>query len=477
MGSLAGCGGSGGGGGATFTTSIPGNKPLGGLSDTELATLCSDGAAFAADPANKMDACRLLAFLETALTQVFSTGGTDVSLQMSCAATYNQCLNPSVDGGAGSVDGGAGSVDGGAGPSCMRPPANCTATVAEYTACVNDQTAQTRAAASEVPACSSVTLANVALTDGGTGTTSLTEPASCQLVQLKCSGLSDTAQSFIDQYCALVAPCCAKAGLTSDCALTVTSAAQQATYDATAGMSCLAALTVQKSDANFCGGLAVITGSQTPWAVIPACAPAFQSAGVTAAGQACNTDSDCAPGPNGGAICLRSLVPGDGGGFTSTQTCQLLTGKVGVACFGTYFNGGTESNPSLAGALCDQSQGVMCDDQPSTAVGSPLTSGLCVAGGAPGASCNSNSMCDPAAAYCNFAAGGICVMRLPLGAICTGTLFSECAGNAYCNDTSKKCTALGGAGAACSPSTYPSDCLSGFCNGGTCTNPLSQLCQ
>jgi hypothetical protein len=229
MGSLGGCGGGGGGGGGTtFTTSVPGEKPLGSLSDGELATFCSDGAKFAADPANRMDACRLSAFLATAVKAALSTGATDSSLQMSCSEIYNQCLNPTVDAGAGSADGGAGAT-------CMRPPANCTATVAEYTACINDETAQTNLAAGAVPACSALSVANLAATDGGTPTTTPAKPASCQLVQLKCSGVSDTAQSFIDQYCALVAPCCTQAGLTSACALEVADAAQEGTYNPTAG--------------------------------------------------------------------------------------------------------------------------------------------------------------------------------------------------------------------------------------------------
>ena len=356
---------------------------------------------------------------------------------------------------------------------------DCTATVDQYTVCFGDLEASFLQ--TTLPACDTLTVTALATTHYSPPQPAL--PPSCLAYINHCpstQGLSDMAQSFVDQYCALVGPCCAQTGLTSDCTLAVASAAKQATYDATAGMACLAALTAQASDANFCDGLAVITGSSsTPWAVIPACAPAFQpGGGGTAAGQACNTDSDCAPGPNGGAIsCLRLPVLGNGGPVTYTQTCQLLTGKVGDACFGTYFEGGTEADPSSGGALCDQSQGVMCDAQPSTAVGLPSGTGLCVAGGAPGASCNSNYMCDPATAYCNFAAGDVCAMRLPLGATCTGTLFGECASGASCNGTSKTCTALGGAGAACSPSASPSDCLSGLCNGGTCTSPLWPLCQ
>jgi hypothetical protein len=470
VGFLGGCGG-GSGGGPTFTTSVPGEKPLGSLSNSELATLCGDFAKFAADPTNKVDTCRLSAIVETAFTAIFTTGATDSSLQMSCAQTYDQCLNPIVDGGAGSAeagaasaDAGAGTIDAGAGVSCMRPPANCTATVAEETACINDQTAQTHALASKVPACSSVTLASVAPTDGGTSTTTLTEPASCQLLQSKCSGLSDAAQTFVTQYCALVAPCCTKAGLTSECAAQATSAAEQGTYDATAGAACLAALSALQGAA-FCGGLAVSTGSSTPWAVIPACAAVFPSAGATPAGQPCNQDSDCAPGPNGGAIC--TFTPGMNTLTQTTQTCQTLTGKLGDACFGAYAYGGTQDYTGPTGAICDQSQGAICDQQTL----------VCVAAGAVGTSCNSSDMCDPAGAYCDLPGGGFCVARLPLGATCTGTLLGECAGNATCNDTTKKCTALGGAGAACSPSAYPSHCLSGFCNNGSCTNPLSPLCQ
>ncbi len=452
--SAAGCGG-GSGSAGTFTTSVPGEKTLGSLSDPELATLCADGAKFAAEPVHQMDNCRLAAFLSTALMAVFATDATDASLQMSCAETYNQCLNPSTNGG----------YDGGAGPSCSRPAANCAATVAEYTTCINDQAAETHAAASSVPACTAVSVSSLSGSDGGTASPNLAEPASCQLVQSKCSGLSEAAQTFITQYCAFIEPCCGQGGGESECSLAVTNAAQGGTYDATAGASCLAALTALQSaaGADFCGGLVVPNPS---WAVIPACAPVFQAQGVAAAGQTCAQDSDCAPGPNGGAVCLPSFVTGDGGASTLTQTCQLLTGRVGDACFGTAAFGAVSSNPTQTGAICDQSKGVFCDDQTA----------LCVPTYAAGKSCNSYDMCDPVTAYCNFS-GSLCTTRVQLGATCAGGLINECVGNGYCNDTSKKCTALGGAGAACSvASSNVAQCLSGFCNAGACTNPLSPLC-
>jgi hypothetical protein len=453
---LAGCG----------SSATPSGKELHQLTPEERQIYCDQLAAQA--ESSGIDAAQLETTCRAAgiSTAQAANPQTDADAQTACQTAYDTCKSTVSVTTTLTCDM----------ASWLSP--DCTATVDQYTACFVDLEASFLQ--TTLPACDTLTVAGLATTPDSPPQPAV--PPSCLPYINHCpsvQGLSDAAQSFVDQYCALVAPCCStQAGLTSDCAQAVTSAGQQAKYDATAGTACLAALMVQKSDANFCGGLAVIIGSSTPWAVIPACAAAFQSAGVTAAGQACNTDSDCAPGPNGGAICLTTPVPGDGVPPTFMKTCQLLTGKVGDACFGTYSDGGTEFfNSSLGGAICDQSQGVMCDAQFSTAVGSPVGTSLCVAGGAPGASCSSNYMCDPAAAYCNFAAGGICVTRLPLGATCTGTLFSECAGSAYCNDTSKKCTALGGAGAACSLSASPSDCLSGFCNGGTCTSPLWPLCQ
>jgi hypothetical protein len=85
-------------------------------------------------------------------------------------------------------------------------------------------------------------------------------------------------------------------------------------------------------------------------------------------------------------------------------------------------------------------------------------------------------MCDPVTDYWD-SPGGACAALLPLGATCTGTLYGECDGSANCNASTRTCTAQGGAGAACTGSTTPPDCLSGFCSNGSCTNPLSPFCQ
>lgn len=269
-------------------------------------------------------------------------------------------------------------------------------------------------------------------------------------------GETVTINSFSNQYCALVAPCCSQAGLVSGCAALVTYAAQEETYDATAGAACLAALTALRGGADFCGGLVAISnGAKPSWAVVPACAAVFR--GTTPAGQFCAGDSDCAPGPNGGAICLMEV---------GMHMCVPLTGKVGDACFGTYAYGETLSYPGHTGAICDQNQGAVCDEQTF----------VCDAVEPVGSPCTVFNMCDPVTAYCTLSGGNSCAARLPLGAICTGTLSGECDGNAYCS-AGRRCTAPGGAGAACTGNTTPLDCLSGVCSNGSCANPLFPVCQ
>jgi hypothetical protein len=59
-----GCGGGGTSGGPeTFTTSVPADQPLGGLSDDELTQLCADGRQFASDADVQKDNCRLAGYL------------------------------------------------------------------------------------------------------------------------------------------------------------------------------------------------------------------------------------------------------------------------------------------------------------------------------------------------------------------------------------------------------------------------------
>lgn len=459
---LEGCGGGGNDGGkaARFTTSVPADKPLGGLSGDELGTLCADGERFAAQPSVRADSCRVAAYFTVAFSAAFTPDATDADLRTQCTQSYDACITPSPDGGAGGGDTGS--------AMCTPAPANCTATVGEYTACINDSTAQTHDFASSVPDCGSVSRAGLTSAGGGTSPTLTGEPASCVTVDMKCSGLSDQVQAFADQYCALVGPCCTQAGSTSQCTAAVYSAARGMTYDETAGAACLQDLQQRQSGTALCDGLALVTsGSSSSWAVTPACAAVFQVRGTTPPGGACNQDADCEPAADGGAACVFGSFLG-GGGDPSTTVCLQTTATLSQPCVATVitnFGISGVSDPPAQGVLCDQARGAMCD----------RVTHMCVPVHGLGEPCSAVEECDNVTTYCDFQT---CAARRPVGASCEGSLLAECDGTAYCSPTTQMCVAAGGKGAACSTTaSFLGECLSGFCNNGACTDPLTPLCQ
>jgi hypothetical protein len=162
---LAACGGSGGPG--TFSTSIPGDRPLNSLSSSELATLCSDASKSFSSSGLKEDDCRLTGFLAASFQP---SSATDPELQAVCAQATMSCLTRM--------------------PICpTQVPANCTATVAELTACDNDSAVQMHALASKLPACGGINRA--AINANASVTTSQgPEPASCLSYGAKCGSSS-----------------------------------------------------------------------------------------------------------------------------------------------------------------------------------------------------------------------------------------------------------------------------------------------
>ncbi len=445
----------GGGSGEVFVTSIPGNTPLGSLSGSQATELCNDEMRFAQQSSLEMDACHEAAFLTVALTASFSPDMTDAELQAACTSAYTSCLHP---------DGGAGATQ-----TCMAPPANCTATVSELASCLDDEAAATRALAAQLPDCGSVTRASLTANDGGTASPATSSPVSCQTLQQKCSGASSAAQSFAQSYCALVDPCCAASHSSLACEDLVLSAAGSYTFDETAATACLAALQARPSGSGFCAGLATLSGGANGFAVIPECASVFGSAstGTVAAGQPCNMDGDCAPGPSGPAACepdiFWSTGSNDGG-----HLCAVITTKLSDPCIGTA----SPSQRSFQGmgnptgyTFCDQDQGLMCS-----------ASYVCVPIGGLGDSCDSSNQCDGIKTYCEFGSG-TCQSRLPAGAACTNA-FGACVDGSNCDPTTSHCKALLGAGAACSAGTFPSNCLAGYCgSNGTCPDPLAGICS
>jgi len=161
------CGGNGGGGAGTFSTSVPGNRPLNDLSTTELATICADAMKFRSTSTLQADSCKLSGFLAASLDASFSPSATDAELEGACTQALMSCTTtPSTT-------------------TCDPAPANCTATVAELTACANDNAALEHNLASQVPACSADTRATVNA-KANILLQALTLPPSCQTYEAKC---------------------------------------------------------------------------------------------------------------------------------------------------------------------------------------------------------------------------------------------------------------------------------------------------
>jgi hypothetical protein len=453
----AGCGDDDGndtGAGPRFTTSAPGSKALGSLSDSEFATLCADGNAFAdkleLDPTLQDARCRWLAVVFAAFG--VSEGAPDSELRASCAQAFSQCMNTTSEPMQDAPD------------ACEPADASCTATVAEYTQCINDGVAQTVALGASVPACTDLTRADLEKIDIGFQSAQADSPASCQIVEAKCSGVADGAQAFIDAYCELVDSCCTASGREGNCERRALFGAQDGTYDADAAAACLAELRQRQGEADYCATLAA-TDAEHAWAVSAQCARVFVAAGAGAPGEECEEDADCVPGVNGGARCSFSSSSAGVGGFARIG---LQTSSVpgDAPCVGTTSQrSGTTSYAADGeiGVLCDSDEGVVCDE----------TSRRCTQP-ALGAACEIEDDCAAKSSYCDFDSG-TCAARLPLGAPCTGTTLVECAGNAHCPETMKVCTAPGAAGAACTSDSVVPQCA-GYCDAGTCSDPLATLC-
>jgi len=88
-----GCGG--GGGGGKFTTSVPGNTPLGGLTPAQVDQICRDVQSFESQPSVEMDQCRASAYATAALGASLAPTATDADLQEACATAYDACRSAS----------------------------------------------------------------------------------------------------------------------------------------------------------------------------------------------------------------------------------------------------------------------------------------------------------------------------------------------------------------------------------------------
>jgi hypothetical protein len=259
------------------------------------------------------------------------------------------------------------------------------------------------------------------------------------------SDKEDPGAVFIGRYCDVYKPCCTAAGLGGDGAacrtLFMSTLSPEATYDATSGESCLAALQETAGQPGFCEG-----DIATP----SACAHAF---GGGAGG--CIQDTDCPPSDQGDVRCVSSTMSGK-----VLHQCQVQTrGRLGsTPCLGsvrggvTLYGGTADGTIPATAILCDAADGLRCDG----------TACVALAGAGEGCSGVSEECAD--GNFCDVTVGQ-CAGRKSIGAACIDQAL-ECADGAYCDEGSATCVAQFDVGAAC---TANGQCLTANCSdAGTC---------
>jgi hypothetical protein len=274
-----------------------------------------------------------------------------------------------------------------------------------------------------------------------------------------------TASAFGAQFCQLLEPCCAAAGLSTAgtiCQIYTQTTASEGTYDAANGQACLAGSQQESSAGTFCTTL----GSD-----IPACAQVFTPAqGTVQPGQPCQQDSDCAVAAGGGAICFLAVAIGDGGS-AQTQTCvQTQPGTAGQGpCIGEVEATGTVA--SWTGSGSPPAQAYLCATSASLTCSS--TTQQCTPLAALGQPCTQDTDCVTGA-YCTTGSSGtnlVCTADLADGASCAFAV-DGCLPTSYCDPATTTCTATLPDGSAC---TSDQQCSSYVCTNDSCGGTSSEL--
>lgn len=164
----------------SFSSGLPKDASLGGLSAADQKTLCDSLLSYESSASTNTSACKFAGIAQAAIAQ-FSGAKSDADLQKACSDAETACKNRPAP-----------KVDGGTTTSTCKPlPPNCTATVGELEACITDETAAANQAFASIPECSALT-ASFFKQDGGglgRGLGGGTPPASCQTANQKCPGL------------------------------------------------------------------------------------------------------------------------------------------------------------------------------------------------------------------------------------------------------------------------------------------------
>lgn len=269
-----------------------------------------------------------------------------------------------------------------------------------------------------------------------------------------CSDDDESSSSgFVSEYCDLMMRCCSEAGYSSNpsqCKALLGALTSSASYSASNGEKCLAAMRAASSHPDFCKMDDDILDDGG------ACEKVFSeggSSGSVQPGGECESDSDCADSAQGEGECYHYWEDS-----ASYQVCVIIAeGQAGSdPCIGTrnedYTSYEGSGPPPEMGYVCDEADGLYCDS----------TSRKCVAFRAVGESCSYSERCGNDA-YCN--SEGVCAARLSAGSPCTSTYGDECVETAYCDEDSMTCKQKLEGGAPC---TSSDQCLSDWCVNDKC---------
>ncbi len=164
----------GSGGLAPFDPGVAGSAQLGSLSDSDTQKLCDELQQYVSG-APFMQAEGQLSCGAAGIAAAFmATDMTDSGIQSACKSASDACTAALKDTNPMMTD------------TCDKPDASCTATVAEYTACLND--AVNVLNTTNIPACSTLTKANLQTALLSLAGLAQGEPASCTAYEMKCPG-------------------------------------------------------------------------------------------------------------------------------------------------------------------------------------------------------------------------------------------------------------------------------------------------
>ena len=273
-------------------------------------------------------------------------------------------------------------------------------------------------------------------------------------------GSASSSQAFINEFCAITAPCCGKVNKPTDgaqCRALYGGLLGSQQYDATKGNACLSEMRAQSNAADFC---------DNPTAQASSCKGAFKEAGGGTAqpGENCSKDGDCAASAEGDVNCASTYSGG-----ATTKACQVeIDGKQGdTPCISTR-DGNTTSysssfssgdagpaRPAARGYVCDLAKGVYCDSTSKACTAVHDVGGACA--GYDNYACVKTAYCDSLQKKC--------APRHAVGEDCSGSSQS-CVAKSNCDQTTRKCVAGLPDGTACTSSSQceSNDCVNGKCD-------------